>query len=215
MLLVYTFYATPTSDQLRTETADEWLRRARPGQDPARHVQLPWLTRIHNQGQPQPSAAIQHAADEILRLFWDPVHGAARSSVEVCVSREVHVPPHSSRDAFKPPESVVKTSAEVQTDNAHDESREIALTGELEDYKSRLSSAEEEIAMLKAELEAHRATIVDLQRENGMLKDAIPAHLGSSGVPDKDVDMADAQGQSDPHGEPVSTPARFAQGDEN
>ena len=211
MLLVYTFYATPTSDQLRTETADEWLRRARPGQDPARHVQLPWLTRIHNQGQPQPSAAIQHAADEILRLFWDPVHGAARSSVEVRVSREVHVPPRSSRAAFKPSESVVKVSAEVQTDSAHNKSHEMTLAEELDDHKSRLSSTEEEITILKAELEAHKATILNLRRENRMLKNAIPVHLGSAGAPDKDVDMADAQAQSGPHGELVSMPASFTQ----
>ena len=163
MLLVYAFYATPTSDQLRTETADEWLRRARSGQDPARRVQLPALTRIHNQGQPQPSAAIQHAADEILRLFWDPVHGATRSSVEVRVSREVHVPLRSLRDALKPSESVVKISAEVQTDDAHDGSRKIALTGELDDYKSIPHILEEtEAYMNTPEMKEIRRQVVEV-----------------------------------------------------
>ena len=128
------------------------------------------------------------------------------------VSREVHVPPRSSRDAFKPSESVVKIAAEVQTDRAHDKSREMALTEELDGCKSRLASAEEKIAILKAELKAHKATNLHLQRENRMLKDSIPAHLGSSGSPpDKDVNMADTQAQSDPHRELVSTPASFAQ----
>ena len=102
-------------------------------------------------------------------------------------------------------ESVIKIAAEVQKDSAHSKSHEMALTEELDDCKSRLASAEEDIVILKAELKAHNATSLYLQRENKMLKDTIPASPG------KDVDMANMQAQSDLHREIVSTPASFTQ----